>query len=289
VSEVQGQGQGLGPPDALAATAGHPAKAGRVHERLVEACGPRVWRSHAAPLDELIATVLSQHTSDVNSARAFQSLRRAFPTWDHVLAAGVDEIAAAIRVGGLAGVKAPRIKACLAGLAERYGVLSLDFLADLSIAEARSILEAIPGVGPKTAACVLLFSLGRPALPVDTHVHRVSERLGLVPPGASPEQVERQLEAQLPPKAYYAFHVNLIAHGRRTCRTQRPRCEACPLSDLCDYRLAADGHQSGAAGPETRSGAPSRRGRGFGGVRRGSPPGAGPESWHSTSSSNELE
>ena len=261
MSEVQGQGQSLGPPDSLAAIAGRPAIAGRVHERLVEAYGPRVWRSHAAPLDELIATILSQHTSDVNSARAFESLRRAFPTWDHVLAAGVDEIAAAIRVGGLAGVKAPRIKACLAGLAERYGVLSLDFLADLSTAEARSTLEAIPGVGPKTAACVLLFSLGRPAWPVDTHVQRVSERLGLVPPGASPEQVELQLEAQLPPESYYAFHVNLIAHGRRTCRAQRPRCEACPLSDLCDYRLAAHGHQSGAAGPEMRSAAPSPRGR----------------------------
>lgn len=235
MSEVQGEGQALSPAATPADSADRPSLAGLVHDRLLRAYGPRRWRPHGTPLDELIATILSQHTSDANSARAFDSLRRAFPTWDRVLAAPEADVAEAIRVGGLARVKAPRIKALLADLAERYGALSLDFLAELSTADARAVLEAIPGVGPKTAACVMLFSLGRPALPVDTHVHRVSERLGLVPAGLSAERVERELEASLPPDAYYAFHINLIAHGRGVCKAQRPRCEGCALADLCDY------------------------------------------------------
>lgn len=235
MSQVQGQGQGLDSRDSLTTPAIRSGKAWLAYQRLVGAYGPCSLRPRNSPLDELIATMLSQHTSDVNSARAYANLRQAFPTWEHVVAASEDAVAEAIRVGGLARTKARRIKALLAGLAERRGAVSLDFLADLSTEEARAVLEGIPGVGAKTAACVLLFALGRPVLPVDTHVHRASRRLGLAPDGASPEQVERVLAAALPPEAYHAFHLNLIRHGRQVCRARRPVCESCCLADLCDY------------------------------------------------------
>lgn len=233
---MQGQGEAIA--SAARAAPGDPdrdSRAGLTLARLSQAYGRRVWLPQGDPLDELISTILSQHTSDVNSHRAFASLRASFPKWESVLSADVADVADAIRSGGLARVKAPRIKALLADLAERYGSVSLDFLRDLSTAEARSILEAIPGVGPKTAACVLLFSLGRPVIPVDTHVHRVSRRIGLAPLEASPEEVEAALEAQYPPEASYECHVTLVTHGRRTCRAQRPLCERCPVGDLCDY------------------------------------------------------
>lgn len=230
---MQGQGQDLSalstPPDS------RPTRARLVHERLVAAYAPRPWQPDGDPLDELIATILSQHTSDLNSARAFASLRRAFPTWEDVLAADDQSVAEAIRSGGLAAVKAPRIRALLASLVATYGAPRLDFLRELPTAEARDTLEAIPGVGPKTAACVLLFCLGRPVLPVDTHVHRVSCRIGLAPPSASPDTVEAELEAALPPESYHSMHVGLITHGRQVCKAQRPLCERCPIADLCDY------------------------------------------------------
>ena len=233
MSEVQGQGQDLSP--APSPPEESSTKARLVHTRLVAAYGPRDWIPHGDPLDELIATILSQHTSDVNSSRAFASLRQAFPTWEDVLAADDAAVADSIRGGGLAGVKAPRIRALLASLKAAYGTPRLDFLRDQPTAEAREILEAIPGVGPKTAACVLLFCLGRPVLPVDTHVHRVARRIGLAPANASPVEVEEALEAALPPEDYFSMHVSLIAHGRRTCKAQRPLCGSCPVADLCDF------------------------------------------------------
>ncbi len=148
---------------------------------LLEDCyGPRRWRSHGEPIDELVATILSQHTSDLNTERAFASLRARFPTWAAVIDAPTEAVAEAIRSGGLANLKAPRIQAVLVAVREQFGDFDLSPLGNLSIAAARAELIKLRGVGPKTASCVLLFSLGMPAMPVDTHVHRVARRLGLI-------------------------------------------------------------------------------------------------------------
>ena len=171
--------------------------------------GPRRNQPGGDPLDGLVGTILSQHTSDVNSERAHRSLRAAFPTWEAVLDAPDDALADAIRGGGLAGIKARRIKEVLARVLAERGDFDLAFLADLPLDEARAWLRALPGVGPKTAACVLLFDLGRPALPVDTHVHRVAKRLGLIGPRVSAEAAHTVLEAQLAPEDVFAFHVNV--------------------------------------------------------------------------------
>jgi endonuclease III len=194
-------------------------------------------RSRVDPLDELIGTILSQNTSDTNSGRAFANLRAAFPTWAEVLAAPVDAVASAIRTGGLADTKARYIHRCLANLAERRGELSLGFLEALDSAEATAVLTALPGVGAKTAACVLLFALGRPVIPVDTHVHRVARRLGLAPADASPEQVEAALESQYPADTTtcYHLHLHLVTHGRQVCGARTPACVECPLLPHCEY------------------------------------------------------
>jgi endonuclease-3 len=190
-------------------------------------------RASGAPMVELVLTLLSQHTSDHNSGRAFHRLLERFPRWEAVIEAPTAEVEDAIRPGGLAPTKAPRLQALLAAVAEHAPGFDLSFLASMPLAEAKAWLRALPGVGPKTAACVLLFALGRPALPVDTHVDRVSRRLGLVPPKASTDQAHEILEAQLTPDEVYAFHVDLIQHGRRTCAAQRPRCLDCPLLARC--------------------------------------------------------
>jgi len=201
--------------------------------RLTRLYGPRPWRRWGKPLDGLIGTVLSQHTSDVNSDAAYRSLRRALPTWRAVMHAPSQRVERAIRCGGLAKQKTRSIQAILRTLHADRGKLSLDFLARRPLEKARDYLLALPGVGPKTAACVLLFNLGKPALPVDTHVHRVTRRLGLIPDDASAEQAHEILEAWCPPKLVYPFHVLLIHHGRQVCRARRPRCNECVLADIC--------------------------------------------------------
>lgn len=206
-----------------------------IYEALLAVYGQPTWRSHHPPLDELVLTILSQHTSDLNSGRAFEQLRTALPAWEAVRDAPVAAIAAAIRSGGLAEVKAPRIKGILQRIWDERGSFDLDFLRTVPLADAQAWLAALPGVGPKTAACVLLFSCGRPAMPVDTHVHRVSRRLGLVPDRANAAQAQRLLEALVPPAGYYAFHLNVIKHGREVCKAPRPRCEICVLRPWCDY------------------------------------------------------
>ncbi|HEX5166385.1 MAG TPA: endonuclease III [Thermomicrobiales bacterium] len=185
------------------------------------------------PVDELVMTILSQHTSDQNTERAFASLRATFPTWEAVIAASDDAVADAIRSGGLANVKAPRIRKALADVRERTGGFDLSFLADLSVADARGWLTSLDGVGPKTASCVLLFSLDRPAMPVDTHVHRVSLRLGLIPARTSAERAHQMLEAIVPDGDMYAAHLLLIRHGRATCYARWPRCRSCILVQCC--------------------------------------------------------
>jgi endonuclease-3 len=190
------------------------------------------------PLSELILTVLSQNTADTNSGRAFVAMMRRYPSWDAIAAAPPEELVATIQFGGLAQQKAPRIQAILRAVAERSPGWDLGFLEEVPLEEARAWLRALPGVGPKTAACVLLFALGRPALPVDTHVERVSKRLGLIPGKATAEQAHDLLEALVPPEDYYAFHMLLIKHGRRTCIARRPACERCPLVE-CPSRMEA--------------------------------------------------
>lgn len=210
-------------------------KALEVHRRLAQAYGDRPRRPHLDPVSELVCTIISQNTNDTLRDRAFQRLRRRFPTWEQVRDAPVEEIAEAIRVAGLGEQKAIRIKEALLHITRERGELNLDFLKEMPVPEAKRWLTAMKGVGPKTAAIILLFSLGQPAFPVDTHVHRVTGRLGLIGPKASANDAHDALEALMPPETYYAFHLNLIRHGREVCQARRPRCEVCPLRDLCDY------------------------------------------------------
>jgi endonuclease-3 len=209
-------------------------KALAVYQLLIEEYGQQEWHPRE-PLSVLISAILSQNTSDVNRDQAWERLKERFPTWESVLAANPVEIAEAIRPGGLANVKAPRIQEILRAIRRERGEFTLDFLAEMEVDEARQWLTSLNGVGPKTAAIVLLFSLGKPAFPVDTHVHRVSRRLGLIGLKTSREQAHEVLEELLPPEIYYTFHLNLIAHGREVCKARRPRCTACVLREHCDY------------------------------------------------------
>jgi endonuclease-3 len=185
------------------------------------------------PLEELILTVLSQHTSDVNAERAFESLRAALPSWADVVRVPTRAVADAIRSGGLADTKAPRIQAILREVEEQRGVFDLSYLRELSDEQARMELVSLPGVGPKTAAVVLSFALGRDAMPVDTHVHRVTRRLGLVPPTTSAERADRILHELVPAGLRTPLHVALIRLGREICKAPTPRCRICPLKDIC--------------------------------------------------------
>lgn len=198
---------------------------------------PRWSEPRLDAVSELVLTILSQNTSDTNSARAFALLRAAYPDWDAVLAAPTDELADVIRPGGLANVKAPRIQRVLADVrdASASAPYDLSFVGGLPLEEAKAWLAGLPGIGPKTAAIVLLFGFGRPALPVDTHVFRVATRLGLLPPKADVVRAHSLLEASLSPDEVYPFHVELIRHGREVCHARRPACEACPLTDVCAY------------------------------------------------------
>lgn len=210
------------------------AKTREVHQRLVRVFGTPRRTGHLDPVSELVSTILSQNTSDTNRDRAYNQLRERFPTWEAVRDADARQIREAIRPAGLSEVKAPRIKQALRRVTQEAGRLSLDFLSDMSVEEAKAWLTSIKGVGPKTAAIVLLFSFGRPAFPVDTHILRVSRRLGLIGPRVSREQAHPILEELVPQRLYYPFHINVIQHGREICRPQ-PRCEVCPLRDLCCY------------------------------------------------------
>ncbi len=223
-----------------------PLTPARIIELLDGEYGPAPSRTRRDPVDELVLTLLSQNTSDVNSGRAFDRLLDAFPDRHSLLDADVKAIERAMRPGGLAPTKAPRLQAMLREVWARVGSFDLSFLREQPLEEARSWLRSLPGVGPKTAACVLLFSLGRPALPVDTHVHRVAKRLGLVPEKATAERAHELLEPMLSPEQVYPFHIQLIQHGRRTCAAQRPKCVSCALRAGCPSAGAFPPH-AGAA------------------------------------------
>ncbi len=210
-------------------------RARRVHALLLEAYGQPTWRNPLPALDELVSTILSQNTNDVNRDRAFEALRARFPAWEAVRDAPTAKVVDAIRHAGLANQKGPRIQAVLRAITAERGALDLEFLKDWPAAEARTWLTQFKGVGPKTAAIVLLFSLGRPAFPVDTHVHRVTGRLGLRPEKLSADDSHAYFEALLPPETYYAAHLNLIRHGREVCHARNPECARCVLKRLCPY------------------------------------------------------
>lgn len=210
-------------------------RAMQIHLRLLKIYGQPVWRNPLPPLDELVSTILSQNTNDANRDRAFETLKRLFPRWEGVRDAPAESIIQAIRPAGLANQKGPRIQAILRAISAERGALDLDFLQDLPLEQARAWLTRFKGVGPKTAAIVLLFSLGRPAFPVDTHIYRVTGRLGLRPEKMTVEEAHAHLEALFPPETYYAAHLNLIRLGREVCRARKPACATCPVRLLCDY------------------------------------------------------
>jgi len=258
---VSGPGRVAGPADGRRVRA--------IHRRLLRLYGALEPPRRTDPLEELVFTVLSQNTSDANSSRAYASLRERFPTWEELAAARPEDVADAIRVGGLARIKAARILAILGEIRRREGRLDLSWMRRAPDEEVRAYLSSLPGVGPKTVAVVLAFSLGRPAMPVDTHVHRVSRRLGLIPPRASAEAAHGILEELVPPELRVELHVGLIRLGREVCVSRRPRCEACPLADLCPTAPAylggpvgrrRGGAQAGGSRPET-GGSPPPGGR----------------------------
>ncbi len=207
----------------------------KVHEKLLEAFGEPTWRTPLPPLDELVSTILSQNTNDINRDRAFKALRAKYPTWESVRDARKEGVIAAIRTAGLANQKGPRIQQVLRAITKERGSLDLSFLKDLPLEEARTWLTKFNGVGPKTAAIVLCFSLGRPAFPVDTHIYRVTGRIGLRPEKMTVEQAHPYLESILPPETYYAAHLNLIRLGREVCHARKPDCPHCPIRKLCNY------------------------------------------------------
>ncbi|NQT74385.1 MAG: endonuclease III [Chloroflexi bacterium] len=204
-----------------------------INRLLARQYGVREWHQHHDPLSELIATILSQNTSDTNSGRAFTSLREKFPNWEEVAKANVNAIEKAIRSGGLSHIKAARIKEILQTILKERGSLDLSFLDNIPLGESKAWLRQLPGVGPKTVGCVLLFSLGKPVFPVDTHVFRVSKRLGLIANGISAEQAHELLAGMVPVEHVYEFHMNMVDHGRKTCKSQRPKCPNCVLREAC--------------------------------------------------------
>lgn len=206
-----------------------------VHQALLDFYGLPVWRNPLPPVDELVSTILSQNTNDTNRDRAFNSLRERFPTWEDVRDAPPEEVIEAIRTAGLANQKGPRIQGVLKEISDQRGEINLDFLEELSPQETRDWLMQFKGVGPKTAAIVLQFSLGKPAFPVDTHIYRVSGRIGLRPPQMNADKAHDHLANLFPPETYYAAHLNIIRLGREICQARRPNCSICPLQKLCAY------------------------------------------------------
>ncbi|MGI9020910.1 MAG: endonuclease III domain-containing protein [Solirubrobacterales bacterium] len=206
-----------------------------IRDRLRETYGRPINQPHGHPIAELVRTVLSQNTSDGNRDRAFERLRERYPTWEEVRDAPTADVIEALRPGGLANTKAPRIQAILSQLGPHPG---LDWLEGADRDVALEFLTDLPGVGRKTAACVMIFTFDRPEIPVDTHVYRVGTRLGLFRPGASFEEAHDEILGFVDPEDAYEFHINLIRHGRTVCKAQRPRCEACPLLRMCPYGRA---------------------------------------------------
>lgn len=209
-----------------------------VHTRLLDFYGYPEWRNPLPPLDELVSTILSQNTNDINRDRAFEALTAHFNSWEAVRDADRQEVIETIRTAGLANQKGPRIQAVLRAITEQRGSLDLDFLKEYALEDARKWLMQFKGVGPKTAAIVLQFSLGIPAFPVDTHIYRVTGRIGIRPEKMNVEKAHKHFEELLPPETYYPAHLNIIRLGREICKARKPMCSQCPLQDICEFRKA---------------------------------------------------
>ncbi len=208
----------------------------KIRRRLIEAFGMPVWREPLPPVDELVDTILSQNTNDVNRDAAFDQLRATFTTWEAVMEAPTAQVIEAIRTAGLGNQKGPRIQGALREIAEHNGgKIDLNFLKQMPRDEARQWLMDVKGVGPKTAAIVLLFSLGIPAFPVDTHVYRVTGRIGLRPKNLSVEKTHTYLEERIPEETFEDLHLNLIKLGREVCGARKWHCYRCPVEDLCQF------------------------------------------------------
>lgn len=210
------------------------AKYAPISAALTALFGRPDWRRNLSPVDELVDCILSQSTNDANRDRAFAGLKAHFDSWEAVMSAPTDAIVSAIKPAGLANQKAPRIQAVLQRIHAERGALTLDFLDDLSLDDAKAWLISLDGVGPKTAAIVLCFAFNRPAFPVDTHIHRVGQRLGFLPQGISADKAHPVMEAIVPPDDHFAFHIQLITLGRQICTARRAYCERCPLTAHCD-------------------------------------------------------
>ncbi len=218
-------------------------KARKIYDLLVEEYGiPN--RETWDPMHELILTILSANTNDVNSGRAFRTLMDTYDgDYNAIRTAPVDEIKAAIRVAGMYNQKAPRLMRTLDMVWAERGAYNIDHVAEMSVAEGEAYLSRFPGVGHKTASIVLLFSFGKPAFPVDTHVQRLSQRLGICDPKASPAKIKALWESGIlgaDAKEFYALHINLIQHGRAVCQARKPKCDECRLRQICDYGLKAE-------------------------------------------------
>lgn len=199
--------------------------------------GRKHWKRHDG-MDELISCILSQSTTDANRDRGFDALKTQYENWEQVHHAPTDELIETIRPAGLANSKAPYIQGSLEGIFEERGEYNIDFIEDMPVNEAKKWLQNLPGVGPKTAAIVLCFGYNRPAFPVDTHVHRLGKRIGLLPEKISANKAHEHMEAIVPDDEFYAFHLQLIYHGRAICKARNPQCEICPLQQYCDYYQA---------------------------------------------------
>jgi len=209
-----------------------------VKNQLNSIYGPIEWRPRMIAIDELIFTVLTQNTSDLNAERAYDSLRKVLPTWGLVIEAETVKVAEAIKHGGLSNQKAPRIQNILVEILKRIGHFDLEFLADKPLEETREWFTSLPGVGPKTAAVVMAFSLKMPAFPVDTHIHRVSKRLGLITEKTTADQAHPIMEDLIPEDDRYDMHVLLITHGRQICKARIAQCARCPLAQECPASTA---------------------------------------------------
>ena len=210
-------------------------KAEKVCKILIDKYGKEVSERKLPPIDELVMTILSQHTNDINMYRAFESLKETYSSWEEVLAAPQDELAVSIRSSGMYNLKAKRIQATLREIQERVGKLDLSLIESMEIPEAKEWLTSLHGVGPKTAAIVLLFSFGFPVLPVDTHVWRVTKRLGIIDMKVSREKAHDLLEQIMPSDCIPSLNKNLVQHGREICRAQNPKCSDCFLNKICDF------------------------------------------------------
>jgi endonuclease-3 len=206
-----------------------------LRRRLEKRYGRREYRCWGKAVDVLVDTILSQNTSNANSDAGYKRLRRNFRSWNQVANAPVEEVEKAIRISGLSRIKAPRIQEILRQIKLERGKIDLQFLEALPGEDAVAYLTKFKGIGPKTAACTLLFAFGKSVFPVDTHIHRIARRLEAVPLRATPEQTQTLLTPQIKPDDRYALHVLLIAHGRQTCKAVSPKCEECPVLDWCPW------------------------------------------------------